>query len=61
MNELLSVHLWTNHPASLDQKKYGVLQLRIKPAVRDLISSEQARAGLPQDIAPNLSSGCSLK
>jgi len=48
--------------ASLDEppcfdgpKKYGVLQLRVKPAVRDLISSEQARAGLPQDIAPNKS------
>ena len=48
--------------ASLDEppyfagpKKYGVLQLRIKPAVRALISSEQARAGLPQDIAQNKS------
>ena len=36
-------------------KKYGVLQLRIKPAVRNLIYSEQARASLPQDIAPNKS------
>jgi ribonuclease HI len=55
-DELAAVGASLGEPPSFaGPKKYGVLQLRIKPAVRDLISSEQARADLPQDIAPNKS------
>jgi len=42
-------------PYFVGPQKYGTLQLRIKPAVRNLISSELEQASLPQDIAPNKS------
>ena len=42
-------------PCFAGPNKYGVLQLRIKPAIRALMSMERVRAALPPDIAPNKS------
>jgi hypothetical protein len=42
-------------PYFVGPQKYGTLQLRIRPTVRSLISSELALVNLPQDIAPNKS------
>ena len=42
-------------PCFAGPNKYGVLQLRIKPAMRALMSMERVRAALPPDIAPNKS------
>ena len=42
-------------PYFVRPQKYGTLQLRIKPAVRNLISSELEQASLTQEIARNKS------